>query len=416
MPVQVGADWDSKKCVVAFCDANGVERLTEVQRKPEAVERFVREHGGDVEVGIETGDGYWVVLWRNAGANVLLFDGKKVRRYGQSQGSSGASDDRRSARSLLQMLSSAPHRNAAVRELPSELRGLHQGLANQRSATRQVTRFCNQLMAALNRFHPAVMSLELAYSTLQTRWFLRTLAAAPTPAAWAELSPEARQAAVKGSSKGMRERVVEALGTDLEAVSHSEERFARTAIRNAVRFLEIAVVARRTAEEDLELATRELEQAEALRREKGIGQTIAAGLAIALTETGGAHRDGAAIMLGAAPVTRRSGISGEENPQVAMRRATDKLLQLTSSYLGKQLVTHYTWAKAAASYYRARGKSTNTIYRCLTRSFLRVLRAMQRDQKPFDEQHYIAALKAKGVPWASSLKLEPETAVTAPPS
>ena len=93
-----------------------------------------------------------------------------------------------------------------------------------------------------------------------------------------------------------------------------------------------------------------------------------------------------------------------------MRKATDQLLKLTPGFLGAQLVKHYRWAKAANAYYKAQGKSVNTAYRCLTRSFLRVLGAIHRNQTTFDEERYIAALKRKGVPWAMTLSVEPENA------
>ena len=93
MVTWVGADWDTKKSVVAFDDGSGVQR-TKVKRHPRAVKRFVERLGRDkrIVVGIEAGDRLWARLWRQAGADVHVFDGTKSRRYSESLCSSGARD------------------------------------------------------------------------------------------------------------------------------------------------------------------------------------------------------------------------------------------------------------------------------------------------------------------------------------
>ena len=86
-----------------------------------------------------------------------------------------------------------------------------------------------------------------------------------------------------------------------------------------------------------------------------------------------------------------------------MRRAGKPVLHSVPYILGLQLSMRHRWAKAAYAHYRARGKTAAAAFRCITRSFLRVAQAMQRDGLAFDEERYITALKSKGVEWAMAL-------------
>lgn len=52
---------------------------------------------------------------------------------------------------------------------------------------------------------------------------------------------------------------------------------------------------------------------------------------------------------------------------------------------------------------RKRGQKAATVYRRITRSLLRILTAMLRSGKPYDEAQYVASLKANGVAWAKDL-------------
>ena len=71
--------------------------------------------------------------------------------------------------------------------------------------------------------------------------------------------------------------------------------------------------------------------------------------------------------------------------------------------LGMQLVKHYRFARAQYGDLRARGKRAADAFRRIIRSFSRILHAVIRDGKAFDEEVYIASLKRKGVKWALAL-------------
>jgi len=161
--VRIGADWDERKCVVAWRDGAKL-RTSHVLRNLESVRAFAarflnqdQDEGEEgvvgqrptIEVAIEAGDPYWVKLWSQVAGEVLVFDGKKTRRFAESLVSSGASDDRRSAKVLVEMLDSPAHRETANQQLPPELRGIMLTLSGRKSATQAVTAASNRLHAAL---------------------------------------------------------------------------------------------------------------------------------------------------------------------------------------------------------------------------------------------------------------------------
>jgi hypothetical protein len=414
MTIQVGADWDKDKCVVVWGHDGKLHR-DKVKRTPDGVQGFVarvkRIVGADddlkLEVAIEAGDRYWVVLWGAVSEEVFVFDGKKTRRFGESLCSSDASDDKRSAETLLAMLGSAPHRASANVQLPVEIQGMMQSLAAKKESAYAANDVSNRLLSLLSEFRPSV---EVSGKQLRSHWFLESLLLAPTSRAWNELSPDERRAAMSGSRGDRREAMFEAFGKDQIAVAKRMEPHVRTRIRNAVKMLQIARECEVAAENDLKTALEECGALSQAGELPGVGPVIQAALAIAFgTATqksklsGQPNRDGAAIILGAAPVTRRSGTMGDAAPQALMRKAGNTLLRAIPYILGLQLSSRHRWAKAAYAYYMAQGKSTATAFRCITRSFLRVLQALDRDKAAFDEDRYIAALKGKGVAWAQAL-------------
>ena len=413
MKVYVGADWDKEKCVVAWRHEGKVRHDT-VKRDPESVEAFVarvREaHGveqSEIEVGIEAGDPFWVVLWKRSCGEAWVFDGKKVRRFLESLCVSGAHDDRRSSDALLGMVEGPTHRNRANVMLAPEMEALHTAHTAKLEATRDVIAATNRLWALLQQSYPG---LKADHATCHSQWFLGALELAPTARAWAELSNEQRAAALKGTSRRRREDYAKRFAADLGALDEEHESSMRMRIRNAVDMLRTTLRCEARAQTELEERLDKTSGLDHIRSIEGVGPVIASGLALAFTigdgrsnDAPGQQRDAAAIVIGAAPVTSRSGTMGDAAPRARMRRTASNLLKLIPNFLGLQLISRHDWAAAAFTYYRSRGKSPNTAYRCITRSFLRVVQALERDGTTFDSDRYVAALKKKGVPWALAL-------------
>lgn len=401
MIIEIGADWDTEKCVVAF-ERDGRVHRAEVKQHPDALARFVSEMGeGQLVVGIESGDGLWVRLWENAGAQVRVFDAKMVRRFSESLSSSGARDDKRSAEALLGMLKSTAHQDHASGELRGRDRAIHQLLRLFDVSSNDVVQQTNRLRSQLSQVHPALA--RAVNRSWHAAWFLTALQQAPTPSAWLELPETQREACMSGSNKERRAQMAQAFGEDWKAIDPDEEQSVRLHIELLVASVKSALSRKKRAKAALEAAARECDISDAIKNLEGFGPFLTAATAVGLSRGQDAGRDGLGMALGSSPVTVRSGVMGDRRPNVKMRRAAPPLMRKASHILGFQLVGNYRFAKAQYAFYRARGISANGAYRRLARSFSRVLVALNRDGVPFDEDLYIERLKRKGVQWALEL-------------
>lgn len=398
--VWVGADWDKEKCAVeAACEGEVIRSW--VTRTPMGVRRWVSrfDSGTRLVVGIEAGDPLWVRLWERAGAEVYVFDPQKAKRYAQSLSSSGASDDKRSAATLLAQVQSAAHRAKANRSLPPELRGLDRALDTQETIRGEVNRQTNRLNSVLRQVHPALRDVLGSLDRLSV---VRLLLAAPTAKAWLELGPADQVKALKGFRQDRRRQLLASLGEDWTGMEGEEEEAARFSVRQIAMLLDVLLVQRTGAERSLKGAARRNPTASMVLGVNGVGPVISSGAAIALAGPEN-QRDRMAIKTGSAPVTIKSGTRGDAQPNVHMRRSSDTKLRTIAYLMAVQLVLRQGWAKAQYAYYKAKGISGPGAYRRIGRSFSRVLAASVRDQVPFDEARYVERLKAKGVPWALGL-------------
>lgn len=404
MEIWVGADWDSEKCVIAV-DVDGERRRERVHRTPDSVRAFMaRWPGASVTVGLECGDTGWVRLWRSAGAQVVVFNGLKVRRYMESLTASGASDDNRSATALVEMVQSPSHVSGANVELSLEGQALTALLEMHDDASKDCVRYGNRLMSLLRNVHPAFLaSLKKGMEPL---WVVKLLQVAPTPRAWSELSREEQLKLFKKVPRRRLQEFSTALADDYGLVPEEQEATTRARIRGVVTMLLAAREVRATARARLDERAASNETIACLRPIRGAGPVVAAAVAVALDrvdDSASVDRDRAAKRFAVAPVTKRSGVRGDRAPLVAMRRASSELMRRLGHILGAQLVRNARWAKAQHAHNRQRGHRVYASYRRIARSFLRVLIAMMRDGTQFDEERYIRALKAKGVDWAKGL-------------
>lgn len=83
-----------------------------------------------------------------------------------------------------------------------------------------------------------------------------------------------------------------------------------------------------------------------------------------------------------------------------MRRAASSRAKATTYLLGRLASQQLGWAGRMYEDARRRGQTAPTAYRRIARCLLRILTAMVRTGEPYDDDRYLAALKARGVPWA----------------
>jgi transposase len=102
---------------------------------------------------------------------------------------------------------------------------------------------------------------------------------------------------------------------------------------------------------------------------------------------------------GIAPVTKKSGNSCS----VQRRLACSNFIRQTFHEFAAQSIRYSIWARAYYDQMRARGLTHPAAVRALAFKWIRIIYRCWIDRKPYDEQIYLASLRAKQSPLAKSL-------------
>jgi transposase len=378
-------------------------KLTSVRK---LLDRAQQRHPGELHVVIEAGGVAWVRLFHAAGAVIHVVDPKQVKRFAQSLCSSGAKSDRRDARTLAELGRSPLHRPEAwVPE--SSLRLRMTALASEHDQlTQDIVRNEQRLREVLRAWMPLVND---AIKRVDSRWVGRFLRAIPTPRHANATTREEFDGILEGTRcpRAARDALWDAL-TLTEVPPGLDEAVAATVGGTVRRFLDRIDHLRSTCREvddELDELTSQHTTRQLFDSVGGIGVQQATALLLHGFEDTPTHRDQAAIQMGACPVFVGSGVRNDRTPKgfVTVRRAAPSRARRAVYLMGRLAIQRLGWAKAMYADARRRGQSAATAFRRIARSLLRILTALLRDNVPYDDAHYVATLKAKGVPWAASL-------------
>lgn len=412
MRAYVGADWSATEVVCTVVGESGPPLLKRLRAEPslesvrDLVERVrIKTGANEVYVMIEAGTGLWVNLFHAAGAVVHVVDPKQARRFAESRGSSGAKDDPRDATSLADMCRSPSHRKGSWTPEPAASGQLDVLATLQEQRTRDLSRAKQRLRDGLRGQMPLVeQALPHDVSANWVRAFLRKV---PTPWHARKLTRAEFDRLAAGAKPERRDRVWTAL--QATQAPWLEEALAKT-IATQVRFEldQMEVLARQLAkiDEQLEAVTAGTPTRAAAESMAGIGLQLSAALIqFAFRDGVPTARDEASIRIGASPVFIGSGTRRDGEPKgfVRMRRAAPSRGRRATYLIGRQVTPRHRWAAAMFADGRKRGQNAATVYRRIARSVLRIFTALVRTGQAYDEERYIASLKAKGVPWAASL-------------
>lgn len=132
----------------------------------------------------------------------------------------------------------------------------------------------------------------------------------------------------------------------------------------------------------------------------GAGPVLAPRLLVALGDVPERYPDAQALQkyAGVAPVREKSG----RQVWVHWRWGAPKFLRQTLVEWAGQTVVFSAWAKAFYRRQQAQGKKHHAILRALAFKWVRILWRCWKDNTPYDETHYIAALAKRGSPLAAA--------------
>jgi transposase len=361
-------------------------------------------HPERVAVVIEKPDGPVVETLLDCGIHVYSINPKQVDRFRDRHSVAGAKDDVRDAFVMADALLTDQilfRRVKAGDPAVIELRELTRGREDLKE---QRVRLANQLRELLLRYFPQVLALSAA---ADDKWIWALLEKAADPLRARTLRRAQLEKILKDHriSRFTVDDVRRELGRQDVIVAPG----VREAVAERVRLIvpQLQLVTRQVAEVDKRIA-KVLERLSAPEEESAEGQKNEHRDAAILLSLPGAGNTVVATMLaeawqplverdytrlrllmGIAPVTRRTGKQGKHGRRipVLMRRACNQRLRNSAYYWSCASIRDDARAKELYAEHRAKGQSHGRALRSVAEHLLRVAVAMLRDGTLYDPAH-----------------------------
>jgi transposase len=396
----VGIDWADAEHVYCLMDETGTTLATgTIDHTAEGVERFMAlvrarvQHPQDVLVALEISQGPLVGALLDQQFTVYPINPKAVDRHRERFRVAGAKSDLRDAWVLATILRTdrALYRPVlSDSEMAQELRALTRDRAE---LVRTRTLLSNQLTACLKAYFPEFLPL---FPDPDRPVALALLQAFPTRAALQTVSPERLETFLR------RHHCPHS--RDRAAVIHARMQaggfhIAPPIVRAKARLAGTLASQLQTLLEHLDAYDREIQRVLRLHPDgelyhslPGAGDSLAARMVGELGDNRDRYRDAsiAQCEAGTAPVTRQSGTVRT----VRVRRACIRPLRDTMWQFAFASTRRCEWAKTYYLRARLRGKKHAEALRMLSNVWLRVIIAMRRDRRPYDESMFLKARSA----------------------
>jgi len=407
----VALDWGDKTHAFArqLAGAERIERGA-IAATPEALHAWLEQLG-------KTCGGRPVALAVEAGRNALLHallehpwltvypvPSATSARFRTAFTPSGAKDDGPDAVVILTLL--RLHRRQLeplVLDTPAT-RELTALVVARRSAVDQRTRTTNQLGSVLKGYFPQALTLAGDDLTKPlARAFLRRFPELATV-------QKARPATLRAFYRAHNGRSAERIAARLELAARARPLLQDRALI-APALLEVALLVDLLAVHARPITLLEARIAEAFAAHPraalfaalpGAGPALAPRLLVAFGDNLERYPDAQSLQkyAGVAPVREKSGGKSWTH----WRWAAPKFVRQSFVEWAGQTVVHCAWAHAYYDQQRRAGKAHHAILRALAFKWTRILWRCWHEQKPYDEPHYLAALRHQGSPLTVALQ------------
>lgn len=315
---------------------------------------------------------------------------------------SGAKDDVPDAETILALL--RQHRERLTPFIPDTpaARELAALVEQRRHAVDQRTALVNQLIALLKRVYP--QALTLAGEDLAAPLSIAFLRRFPSFSAAKKAGASRLREFYRRHNVRSAERIEERVAM-LEGARPltSDEAILRPAALELARVLDmLEVLARHVAAHDEQIARAFAShpKAEIFASLPGAGPVLAPRLLTLFGERLERYPDAASLQkyAGVAPVRERS----QGRLWVHWRWAAPKFLRQTLVEWAGQTVPRCTWAKEHYLRQKAAGKGHHAILRSLAFKWVRILWRCWKNNTPYDDTRYLAALARRRSPLATA--------------
>ena len=259
-----------------------------------------------------------------------------------------------------------------------------------------------QLRQVLGRYFPAILGLD---REMHDGFFLELLEAYPDP----RTAAAGRMPRLERILREHRIRAVTAedLAVRLRAPALKAPNYVLDACRDEaldlvaqIKLLNAQLAA---ADEQLDELLERHPDRELLQSLPGIAERLSVRVVAEAGDRRDRFEDRSSFqsIAGTAPVTRRSGKRGVMS--ITMRKGCNRVLQAAMFNMARCSLPASGWARAFYDHARAHGMRHAAAVRALSSKWAKILWAILRDRKPYDEAAHVERLRAKGVPWAKQI-------------
>lgn len=396
----VGIDWaDAEHVYCLMDDAGSVLETGTIPHSAEGLDRLattIRAHTQEPDeicVALETAHGPLVGTLLEHGFTVYPINPKAVDRHRERFRVAGAKSDLRDAWILAALLRTDRALYRPLRPASEAAQALRTLTRDRAELVRTRTMLSNQLTACLKAYFPEFLALFADPDRPVALALLRTF---PTRDAL-------RAASVKRLETFLRKHHYPG-STDKACEIHARLsypafRIAPVVIRTKARLATTLVQQSMMLGQQIEAYEAEIHRilkihpdGELYRSLPGAGDLLTARMVGELGDNRDRYPEAAVAQCeaGTAPITKASGTTRT----VRFRRACIHPLRETIWQFAFSSLTQCPWAKAYYRQARTRGKKHAEAVRMLGNVWLRIIIAMRRDHRPYDEAIFLKARKA----------------------
>ena len=396
----VGIDWADAEHVYCVMDEAGATLASgSIPHTPEGLATLfaaIRTHAHgpeEVSVAVETAQGLLVSALLDQGMVVYAINPKAVDRHRERFRVAGSKSDLRDAwvlATLLRTDRALYHPLVPDSEPAQELRVLTRDRAE---LVRTRIMLSNQLTACLKAYFPAFLEL---FGDPDRPVALAVLQGFPTPAALRSASVRRLEAFLRqhhhreapAKAREIHARLTQPAFQVAPVILRTKARLAQT-LGHQLRALVEEIAA---YEAEIRRILRTHPDGELYLSLPGAGDLLAARMVGELGDNRDRYRDAAIAQCaaGTAPVTRAS----STYRTVHVRRACIHPLREAMWHFAFCSITHCAWAKTYYRAPRARGKRHAEAIRMLANVWLRIMIAMRRDHRLYDQAIFLNAREA----------------------
>ena len=416
MNAYLGIDWDTKQ-LKAYFSCNGQKPVkiifnepsfTEVQMK---IDQLKEQNSSitTITTMVEAGAKQWNNLLHAVGLELYVVNPKKAKRFKESLQTTRAKDDLRDAKALLALAKSPAHQDNIKRFKPSSTieRKIDLLAKMHEDAKKEMSRLKQQFRSYLQKTCPMI---ETFISSMDALWVFDFFSEIASVWQLEQLNKEQFLTIMSGTKMRHKNResfwlaVEKNRGNPLANKDlHEIEKMRTSDFVKRLRYLRDHL---KSLEVKIESTLSSLPIAKSISKMNGIGSICTLLLCHYGHLDSLERRDDLSIILGASPVFVGSGTTrkGENKGYASMRREVPSQSRSLTYMIGLSLMQYSKWGKAMYEDGKERNQRAGTIFRRISRSFLRIVTSMIKNGTEYDEEKYIKALIKKGVPWAQKLQ------------